>query len=62
LSDENSLKVISDGFPHEFDYTFVASELRLNRKKSSYFLYLPMTHNFDLEINSKLKSFASDAG
>ena len=67
LTGKDSLGLMSDGHAHEFYYAFAADaesqENTDNRySKTQYFMYLPTSHNFDLQINAKLKSFQSDRG
>ena len=58
---------MADGYAHEFFYAFDAdAENQENTEniysKTQYFTYFPTSHNFDLQVNAKLKSFQSDRG
>ena len=64
---QDSIDLISDGDAHEFSYGFVQDAESSegtgdSYSKTQYFIYLPTSHDFDLQINAKLKSFQTDMG
>jgi len=53
--------LISDGSANYFPYNYKKHN-EDDDSKAKYFIYLPTSHDFDLQINAKLKSFSVDSG
>lgn len=66
LKSRSSLEVISDGKPYEIDFSYSnPTGLSTNPdlfSSAQYFLYLPSSHKFELQLNAHLSSFESDKG
>lgn len=58
LRNRDSLDLITDGKPKTFNYGYGLN----SKNEPKYFIYLPSTHEFDLQLNAHLKNFASDQG
>ena len=61
---------MDDGWPYDISFSYVESEYKESSKNSlqrvsidpMYFIYLPTSHNFDLQINANLANFQSNLG
>mmetsp|Transcript_13172 Transcript_13172/g.20502 ORF Transcript_13172/g.20502 Transcript_13172/m.20502 type:complete len:170 (+) Transcript_13172:4606-5115(+) len=60
LKTVDSVKVIATGHPHIFTYAYEHG--KKNLYDPEYFMFLPQAHEFDLQVNAKVKMFNSMKG
>ena len=61
---------MDDGWPYDMHFSYVEAEYKDNGQNTlqevkidpMYFIYLPTSHNFDLQINANLEKFQSNLG
>jgi hypothetical protein len=56
LHSKSSLKILEDGWPYSVDFTYNEGNSSSIQVYTTpyYFIFLPPSHNFDLEINANL--------
>jgi len=62
LKKEGSLDIIGDGATKKLDYVYDMNGAKEFETKVNYFIFLPSSHELELQLNAQLTKMQSDVG